>query len=288
MSLGDRLELDPRRGHRIDVLVDRLVLRKDAEERLRQSLEKALALARGVVLVSVEGRGERLLSQELACARCDVQIPELVPRAFSFNSAHGACPACDGLGQRWVVDAARVIPDESKSVLDGAIRPWHRHGPRLLREALFEGVAERNGFSLEAPVAELPPAAREVLLFGDDQGFPGVVPYLRKRVTSLLCLDPVPSDEEAEGGGEAFEDLRPYLSEEPCRRLSRHAPAAREPGRARGRPLGGRPGAAAARARAARSWRRSSSRSASGRSPSGSSPRSRRAARCWCRSASAT
>jgi len=215
-SLGDCLELDPRRGHRIDVLVDRLVLRKDAEERLRQSLEKALTLARGVVLVSVEGRGERLLCQELACARCDVQIPELVPRAFSFNSAHGACPACDGLGQRWVVDASRVIPDESKSVLDGAIRPWHRHGPRLLREALVE-VAERNGFSLEVPVAELPPSAREVLLFGDEHGFPGVVPYLRKRVTSLLCLDPVPSDEEAEGGGEAFEDLRPYLSEEPCR-----------------------------------------------------------------------
>ncbi len=215
-SLGDRLELDPRRGHRIDVLVDRLVLRKDAEERLRQSLEKALQLARGVVLVSVEGRGERLLSQDLACARCLVQLPELGPRAFSFNSAHGACPACDGLGQRWVVDAARVIPDESKSVLDGAIRPWHRHGPRLLREALFE-VAERNGFSLELPVAELKAAAREVLLFGDKQGFPGVVPYLRKRVASLLGLDPVPSDEEAYDGGEAFEDLRPYLSEEPCR-----------------------------------------------------------------------
>jgi excinuclease ABC subunit A len=216
VSLADRLELDPRRGHRIDVLVDRLVLRREAEERLRQSLEKALLLARGVVLVSVEGRGERLLSQSQACGRCDVQIPELTPRAFSFNSAHGACPACDGLGQRWVVDAARVVPDESKSVLEGAIRPWHRHGPRLLREALAE-VAERNGFSLELPVAELPKAAREVLLYGDEQGFPGVVPYLDKRVSSLLRLDPQPSEEETEGGGEAFEDLRPYLSEEPCR-----------------------------------------------------------------------
>ena len=215
-NLGDKLELDPRRGHRIDVLVDRLVLRADAAERLRLSLDKALQLAKGVVLVSVEGRGERLLSQHLACARCDVQVPELSPRAFSFNSAHGACPACDGLGQRWVVDAARVIPDESKSILDGAIRPWHRHGPRLLREALFE-VAERNGFSLEVPVAELPQSARDVLLYGDDRGFPGVVPYLRKRVTSLLGLDPVPTDEDADTGGEAFEDLRPYLAEEPCR-----------------------------------------------------------------------
>ena len=216
VSLADRIALDPHRGHRIDVLVDRLSLREEAGDRLRASVEKALDLAGGVVLVSVEGRGERLLSQHLACARCDVAVPELSPRVFSFNSAQGACPACDGLGQRWVVDAARVIPDGTRSVLDGAIRPWHRHGPRLLREALFE-VAERHGFSLEVPVGDLPAAAREVLLYGDEAGFPGVVPYLRQRVASLLRLDPSPADEDGHDGGEAFEDLRPYLSEEVCR-----------------------------------------------------------------------
>jgi excinuclease ABC subunit A len=216
VSLHEPLQLDPRRGHRIDVLVDRLALRPGAEDRLRVSLEKALDLAAGVVLVSVDGRGERLLSRHLACARCDVSVPELSPRAFSFNSAQGACPACDGLGQRWAVDATRVIPDETKSLIDGAIRPWHRHGPRLLREALFE-VAERHGFSLEAPVATLPPAAREVILFGDASGFPGVVPYLRRRVEVLLRLDPSPGEEEGSDGGEAFDDLRPYLVEEPCR-----------------------------------------------------------------------
>jgi excinuclease ABC subunit A len=215
-NLHEPLHLDPRRGHRIDVLVDRLALRPGAEDRLRTGLEKALDLASGVVLVSVEGRGERFLSRHLACARCDVSIPELTPRTFSFNSAQGACPACDGLGQRWGVDAARVIPDDSKSILEGAIRPWHRHGPRLLREALVE-VADRHGFSLEQPVSGLPPAARDVILFGDDAGFPGVVPYLRGRVESLLRLDPSPGEEEASDGGEAFDDLRPYLVEEPCR-----------------------------------------------------------------------
>jgi excinuclease ABC subunit A len=215
-SLLETLRLDPRRGHRIDVLVDRLALRPGAEDRLRASLEKALDLGRGVVLVSVEGRGERLLSRHLACPRCDVSVPELSPSAFSFNSAQGACPACDGLGQRWAVEAARVMPDETRSVLDGAIRPWHRHGPRLLREAL-EDVAARHGFSLEVPVGELPPEAREVLLFGDEAGFPGVVPYLRRRVGVLLRLDPSPSEEDGQDGGEAFEDLRPYLTEEPCR-----------------------------------------------------------------------
>jgi excinuclease ABC subunit A len=215
-TLGETLNLDPRRGHRIDVLVDRLALRPGAEDRLRASLEKALDLASGIVLVSIEGRGERLLSRHHACARCDVSVPELSPRVFSFNSAQGACPACDGLGQRWAVDASRVIPDESKSLIDGAIRPWHRHGPRLLREALAE-VAERHHFSLEAPVSELPAAAREVVLFGDSAGFPGVVPYLRGRVDALLRLDPSPSEEEGDDGGEAFDDLRPYLLEEPCR-----------------------------------------------------------------------
>jgi excinuclease ABC subunit A len=216
VHLQEQLALDPRRGHRIDVLVDRLALRPGAEGRLRASLEKALDLAGGVVLVSVEGRGERLHSRKLACARCDISVPELSPRVFSFNSAQGACPACDGLGQRWAIDAARVIPDDSKSVLDGAIRPWHRHGPRLLRDAL-EDVAARHGFSLEVPVADLPPRAREVLLFGDEAGFPGVVPYLRRRLDAVLRLDPSPTEEDGHDGGEAFEDLRPYLAEEPCR-----------------------------------------------------------------------
>ena len=216
VHLQEPIALDPRRGHRIDVLVDRLALRPGAEDRLRASLEKALDLAGGVVLVSVEGRGERLYSRKLACARCDVSVPELSPRAFSFNSAQGACPACDGLGLRWAVEAARVIPDDTKSLLDGAIRPWHRHGPRLLRDAL-EDVAARHGFSLETPVRDLPATAREVLLFGDEQGFPGVVPYLRRRVDAVLRLDPSPTEEDGHDGGEAFEDLRPYLTEEPCR-----------------------------------------------------------------------
>ncbi len=214
--LHDPITLNPRRGHRIDVLVDRLALRPGAEARLRTSLERALGLASGVVLVSIEGRGERFYSEKLACAKCDVSVPPLSPRAFSFNSALGACPICNGLGLRWAVDPARVIPDESRSVLEGAIRPWHRHGPRLLRDAL-EGVARRHDFSLETPVKELPRAAREVLLHGDAAGFPGVVPYLRRRMERLLHLDPSPSDEDGHDGGEAFDDLRPYLTEEPCR-----------------------------------------------------------------------
>src|SRR5688572_6356182 len=126
--------LDPRRNHRVDLLVDRLVLRPGMEKRLLGGLERALSLAGGVVMVVI-GNDERLFSRRLACVSCDVSVPEMSPRAFSFNSPYGACPACEGLGSRWDVDVARVVPDEKRSILDGAIHPWQRHAPRLVREA---------------------------------------------------------------------------------------------------------------------------------------------------------
>jgi excinuclease ABC subunit A len=236
--LAEMPPLDPRRNHRIDVLVDRLVLRPGADKRLRQSLERALELTDGIVLVSVEGAGERLLSRRLACAHCDVSVPELSPRAFSFNSPYGACPDCLGLGRCWEVDPRRVIPDESRTLLDGAVHPWQRHGPRLVRDAM-EDVADRHGFALDVPVGELPRRARQVLLHGDDDGFPGVLPSLRRKLDALLRLAPEPSEAEAREGREGvagFEDLRPYLAEVSCRacggaRLRRESLAVRVDGR---------------------------------------------------------
>jgi excinuclease ABC subunit A len=235
-ALDEPLSLDPRRNHRIEVLVDRLALRPGVEKRLKAALERALALAQGVVLVSLEGGEERLYSSRLACVHCDVSVAELSPRAFSFNSPYGACPACDGLGLSYGVDPAKVIPDEGRSLLEGAIHPWQRHGPRLVREAL-EDVAERHGFSLDTPVGELPRRARQVLLEGDAHGFPGALAYLRRRVAALLRVHPGEGEEaQARGGAETFEDLRPYLSEELCRecggtRLRRESLAVRVEGR---------------------------------------------------------
>ena len=213
-SLDPLPALDPRRNHKIDVLVDRLVLRPGAETRLRAALERALDLARGVVLVSFEGGKERLYSRTLACVRCDVSLPEMTPRAFSFNSAYGACPVCDGLGVSWAVDPLRVVPDESKSLLDGAIHPWQRHGPRLLREAL-EDLAARYAFSLEVPFATLSRKVKDLLLHGDGNGFAGAVPYLERRATDLLEAERREAQPGADGG-EAFEDLKPYLTLRSC------------------------------------------------------------------------
>jgi excinuclease ABC subunit A len=208
--------LDPRRNHHVDVLVDRLVLRDGAQKRLVQALEKTLHLAGGVALILQEGGRERTLSQLRACADCGLSVPEMSPRAFSFNSPYGACTACDGLGVRWQVDPRRVLPEEDRSVLDGAIRPWQRHGARLLREGL-QDVATRHGFSLDAPLRELSKKSRQVLLHGDGDGFVGVLPSLSRRVDAALRLsggEPAGADRETI---EAFEELRPYLTEVVCK-----------------------------------------------------------------------
>jgi excinuclease ABC subunit A len=207
--------LDARRAHRIEVVVDRLALQPGAQKRLRDSLETAFDLGGDVIAVVVEGVGERLYSRRLACVECDVSLPELSPRAFSFNSTYGACPACGGLGVSWDVDARKVLPDEEKSLLDGAISPWQRHGPRLVRTALLE-VARHHAFALDAPLRTLPPEARQVLLEGDGRGFPGVLPSLRRRLADALALDVAGENGAAADKGAAFEELRPYLTETVC------------------------------------------------------------------------
>ncbi len=216
-SLSPIPRLDPRRNHRVDVLVDRLVVRPDLERRLVQAIEKALDLAGDVALVAVEGQGERLYSRRLACAECGVSIPEVSQRAFSFNSPYGACSGCQGLGVQWDVDPRRVVPDESRSLLEGAIHPWQRHGSRLVREALEE-LADSLGFSLDTPFRDLPREARRALLEGEG-AFPGVLEHVRRRVETLL--KPLPTDAELaverREEGEAFEDLKPYLAATRCR-----------------------------------------------------------------------
>jgi excinuclease ABC subunit A len=233
-SLEEPLPLDPRRNHRIEALVDRLVLRPGCEKRLLAGLEKAMLLGGDTALAAIEGEQERLYSRRLACLRCGISVPEVSPRAFSFNSPYGACPACEGLGVRWDVDPAKVIPDPGLSLLEGAIHPWRRHGARLLREAL-QAVARRHGFALETPVRDLRRKALQAVLEGDGGGFAGVLPHLRRRLEAVLR---VAGEDGAEprGGGFAFEELRPYLTDAVCAecrgaRLRRESLAVRVMGR---------------------------------------------------------
>src|SRR6516165_2924869 len=182
-SLEEDIKLDRRRNHAIDVLVDRVIVRGGVERRLIESIDVALNLADDIVVInSLEG-GDRLFSRRLACVNCGLSMPEMTPRAFSFNSPHGACPDCQGLGAMVDFDPARVVPDESKPLADGAIAPWARGDRKLIRETL-QSLSRDFGIDLTLPFGKLPRKQREVLLFrgrGTSQKFEGIIPNLRRR-----------------------------------------------------------------------------------------------------------
>src|SRR6185437_11423424 len=179
-SLEEDITLDRRRNHTIDVVVDRLIIRGGVERRLTESVDVALNLADGIVVINSYDEGDRLFSRRLACVDCGLSMPEMTPRAFSFNSPHGACPDCQGLGATVDFDPARVVPDESKSLAGGAIAPWARGDRKLVREAL-QALSRDFGLDLDAPFSRLPRKSREVLLAGAGKGFEGLLPNLRRR-----------------------------------------------------------------------------------------------------------
>src|SRR5256886_410909 len=130
-SLEEDIALDRRRNHTIEVVVDRVIVRGGVERRLTESVDVALNLADDIVVINSFDGGDRLFSRRLACVDCGVSMPEMTPRAFSFNSPHGACPTCHGLGASIDFDPSRIIPDESQSLSAGAIAPWSAGGQRL-------------------------------------------------------------------------------------------------------------------------------------------------------------
>src|SRR5690606_10583118 len=150
-SLEEDITLDKRRNHTIDVVVDRLLVKPGMERRLADAIETALELTDGLVIINTWDGGDRLFSRKLACADCGISVPELTPRAFSFNSPHGACQHCQGLGSVYDVDVARVIPDDSKSLAEGAIAPWAAGDKALLAEAIAR-LHEVHGIDPHVPV----------------------------------------------------------------------------------------------------------------------------------------
>jgi excinuclease ABC subunit A len=164
-SLEDDLALNRRQNHSIDVVVDRLIVRSGIERRLTESVQTALDLADGIVIINALDSGDRLFSRKLACVVCGISVPEMSPRAFSFNSPHGACPSCQGLGSTWDFDPAKVIPDDGKSLAAGAIVPWSR-GDKKLVKAAIDGITSYWGIDATVPFAKLPKKQRDLLVYG--------------------------------------------------------------------------------------------------------------------------
>src|SRR2546422_9645525 len=164
-SLEEDIKLDRRRNHTIEVVVDRLIVRGGVERRLTESVEVALNLADDIVVINTYEGGDRLFSRRLACVDCGLSMPEMTPRAFSFNSPHGACVECQGLGFMVDFDPQRIVPDESKSLGEGAIAPLARGDRKLVRDQL-QSLSRNFGIDLNAPFGKLPRKHREILLFG--------------------------------------------------------------------------------------------------------------------------
>ncbi|MPZ19355.1 MAG: excinuclease ABC subunit UvrA [Luteitalea sp.] len=164
-SLEEEIKLDRRRNHSIEVLVDRLVIKAGIERRLTESIELALTLGDGLVIINTLEGGDRLHSRKMACVDCGISVPEMTPRAFSFNSPHGACPACQGLGLVHDFDPARVVPDDRKSLAEGAIAPWV-HGDRAFVTQALTRLREVFGIDPDVPFRSLPKKARDVLFWG--------------------------------------------------------------------------------------------------------------------------
>ncbi|HVS30846.1 MAG TPA: excinuclease ABC subunit UvrA [Thermoanaerobaculia bacterium] len=198
VELADAPVLDKQKKHTIDVVIDRLVVKEGIGQRLADSLETATRVGKGLVkILYQEGNREELMSQNYACPDCGVSIGEITPRLFSFNSPYGACPKCSGLGGLLEVDEKKIVPDQSKSINDGAIALW-KEGADNWRVKQIHTVARHLKFSLDTAWNRLPDRARHSILHGSETrmrfefegsdssyhysgNYEGIVPMLQRR-----------------------------------------------------------------------------------------------------------
>jgi excinuclease ABC subunit A len=163
--LEEEIVLDKKFKHTIDVVVDRLVMKQDLRQRLAQSVETAAQLAEGLVVVDVLDGEEMTFSENFACPEHGVGLPELEPRIFSFNSPHGACPRCTGLGAQQEIDPDLLVPDPTLSIGEGALVPWSL-GNSSFYESVIQAIADRYEIDLEAPWQDLSEELQNLFLFG--------------------------------------------------------------------------------------------------------------------------
>lgn len=167
-DLSEEIKLEKNKKHNIEIVIDRLILKSDIRSRLSDSLESAMAVSGGLVLIDVLDGEELLFSQNYACPDHGISIEELSPRMFSFNNPAGACEKCTGLGTFMKVDPALVIPDQNRSIRGGAIRAsgWYFAEGGLV-QSYFEALADHYHFSLDIPFKQLPKEIQDIILYGN-------------------------------------------------------------------------------------------------------------------------
>ncbi len=174
-ELSEEISLDKNIKHSIDIIIDRLVIKEDADSirgRLTDSIENALGMSDGLLTVDVIGGDELTFSQSFACPDCGISIPEVEPRSFSFNNPYGACPECSGLGYKMEFDPDLMIPDKRLSINDGAIQAmgWQSSSkPGSFTNAILQALAKNYKFSLDTPFAKLPAKIQDMIINGFDK-----------------------------------------------------------------------------------------------------------------------
>ena len=223
-DLTEEIKLDKNKKHNIEIIVDRLVIKDDLARRLTDSVETALAMAGGLLIIDIVGEGRELLfSQNYACDDCGVSMEELTPRLFSFNNPYGACPACTGLGTQLRVDQALIIPNPSMSIAEGGITAsgWGNVRNDGIAKMYFEALAKKYKFKLDTPIKDLPDEVMRIILYGTKgeklslqydqprgkgvltQPFEGIINNIERRYKETQSMS-------------MRWELESYMSEHPC------------------------------------------------------------------------
>jgi excinuclease ABC subunit A len=219
--LEEEIELDKKFKHTIEVVVDRLVMKPDLRQRLAQSVETAAQLAEGLVAVDVVDGESMLFSENFACPEHGVGLPELEPRIFSFNSPHGACPRCTGLGAQQEIDPDLLVPDPSLSIGEGALVPWSL-GNSSFYESVIQAIADRYEIDLEVPWQELSEEQQNLFLFGTN-GDRVYIQYrnrMGRRRSYMLAFEGIVASLERRyretDSSQQRERIEEYMSFRPC------------------------------------------------------------------------
>lgn len=217
-DINEPINLDKKKKHSIEVVVDRLILRLDIKKRLSDSVETALKVGKGTLLIGVEEVEEKkskmkemLFSEIYACTHCGINYEEFQPRMFSFNSPYGACKACGGLGTKVEIDEDLVVPDRNRTLRDGALEPWRRGGKGYIMyyRSLLYDCAAQEGFSADVPFKKLSKSVQKLLLYGDEdiqvwgKPYEGIIPNLERLFRT--------TDSEYRK-----EEINKYMSNLPC------------------------------------------------------------------------
>jgi excinuclease ABC subunit A len=228
VDLGDELVLDRARPHDLDVVIDRVALKEGLKGRVTDSVELALKVGEGRLLVDPgEGREPLWMSERFACIDCGISLPPIEPRMFSFNGPHGACPACDGIGSRTKIDPARVVPDASRCLREGAVLAWGRRGSPALAAEVARAV-QVLGVDPAASWSELSEAGQSAILFGrpghargrqKGAAYDGIVPRLERRLAGTdddSIGDDGEPDPDLDEGAIADDDLGRFAVTRTC------------------------------------------------------------------------